>query len=176
MNNTKEKILSLQLNNKMNRQVIKYFPIYTNSSMMPIIWTIHWYHTWVMSYIHRGPWFTFPIYIFIYKKKRQLQKSTIYLLCPLCFFRILLVQSVINLENIGQKTLEKPEGVANIGQFRNMNHIGLKSENNDTQHRIKQWWGTRTPSERDLQFRVFVYAFILIKMPKLMFKLFFFFY
>ena len=57
---------------------------------------------------------------------------------PTLFFRILLVQGVINLENIGQKTLEKPEGVANIGQFRNMNHIGLKSENNDTQHRIKQ--------------------------------------
>jgi len=43
------------------------------------------------------------------------------------FFRILLVQSVINLENIGQKTLEKTEGVAKSGQFRNTSHIGLKS-------------------------------------------------
>ena len=40
------------------------------------------------------------------------------------FFRILLVQSVINLENIGQKTLEKTEGVAKSG---NTIHIGLKS-------------------------------------------------
>ena len=42
-------------------------------------------------------------------------------------FRILLVQSVINLENIRQKTLEKIEGAGKSGQFRNMRHIGLKS-------------------------------------------------
>ena len=42
-------------------------------------------------------------------------------------FIILLVQSVINLENIGQKTLEKTEGVVKSGQFRNTSHIGLKS-------------------------------------------------
>jgi hypothetical protein len=35
--------------------------------------------------------------------------------------------SVINLENIGQKTLEKTEGAAKNGQLRNMSHIGLKS-------------------------------------------------
>jgi hypothetical protein len=33
-------------------------------------------------------------------------------------FRILLVQSVFNLEHIGQKTLEKTEGAAKSGQFR----------------------------------------------------------
>ena len=43
------------------------------------------------------------------------------------FFIILLVQSVINLENIGQKTLEKTEGAAKSGQIRNTSHIGLKS-------------------------------------------------
>jgi hypothetical protein len=42
-------------------------------------------------------------------------------------FRILLVQSVINLEHIGQKTLQKTEGAAKSGQFRNMSHMGLKS-------------------------------------------------
>ena len=42
-------------------------------------------------------------------------------------FRILLVQNVINLENIGQKTLEKSEGAAKSGQYRSMSHIGLKS-------------------------------------------------
>jgi hypothetical protein len=42
-------------------------------------------------------------------------------------FRILLVQSVFNLEHIGQKTLEKTEGAAKSGQFRNMSHKGLKS-------------------------------------------------
>jgi hypothetical protein len=41
------------------------------------------------------------------------------------FFIILPVQSVINLENIGQKTLEKTEGAAKSGQFRNTSHIGL---------------------------------------------------
>jgi len=54
------------------------------------------------------------------------------------FFIILLVRSVINLENIGQKTLEKTEGVGKSGQFRNLSHIGLKSWNDDPQHRIKQ--------------------------------------
>ena len=48
-------------------------------------------------------------------------------LTTLFFFIILLVRSVINLENIGQKTLEKTEGVGKSGQFRNMSHIGLKS-------------------------------------------------
>jgi hypothetical protein len=47
-------------------------------------------------------------------------------------FIILLVQSVINLENIGQKTLEKTGGAAKSGQFRNTNHIGLKSLNDYT--------------------------------------------
>ena len=42
-------------------------------------------------------------------------------------FRILLVQSVFNLEHIGQKTLEKTEGAAKSGQCRNMSHMGLKS-------------------------------------------------
>ena len=90
------------------------------------------------------------------------------------FFRILVVQCVSNLENIVQKTLEKTEGVAKSLQFRNMSHIGLKSKKDDTQHRIKQSWGTRTPSERDLQLGVFVYTFILIKMSQLMFTLSFF--
>ena len=42
-------------------------------------------------------------------------------------FRIVLVQNVINLENIGQKTLEKSEGTGKGGQYRSMSHIGLKS-------------------------------------------------
>jgi hypothetical protein len=36
-------------------------------------------------------------------------------------------QRVTNLENIDKKTLEKTEGAAKSGQFRNMSHIGLKS-------------------------------------------------
>ena len=37
------------------------------------------------------------------------------------------VQSVINLENIVQKTLVKTEGAAKSGQFRNTSHIGIHS-------------------------------------------------
>ena len=89
-------------------------------------------------------------------------------------FIILLVQRVINLKNIDQETLEKTDGAVKSGHFRNMSHVGLKSSNDDTQHRIQQWWGTRTPSERDLQLGVFVYTFILKKMPHLLLKLLFF--
>jgi hypothetical protein len=44
----------------------------------------------------------------------------------------------INLKNIDQETLEKTDGAAKSGQFRNMSHVGLKSSNDDTQHRIQQ--------------------------------------
>ena len=78
------------------------------------------------------------LFIYSFKRRRDNYKSQ-----PSIYFRdfafiILLLQSVIELENIGQKTLEKTEGVATMGQFRNMNHIGLKSEKNDTQYIIKQ--------------------------------------
>jgi hypothetical protein len=71
-------------------------------------------------------WFTFTIYIFIYKRRDNYksQPSTYF---DDFVFRILLVQSVINLEHIGQKTLQKTEGAAKSGQFRNMSHMGLKS-------------------------------------------------
>jgi hypothetical protein len=74
-------------------------------------------------------WFTFTIYSF--RRSEHYENQS-----PIDFddfvFIILLVQSVINLENIGQKTLEKPEGAVKSGQFRNTSHIRLKSLNDNT--------------------------------------------
>ena len=123
---------------------------------------------------HRGEkkWFTFTIYIFIYKKKRQLQMSTIYPLWRLCLYNFTSSKSYQS-EKYRSGNARENDGAAKSGQFRNMSHVGLKSSNDDTQQRLQQWWGTRTPSERDLQLGVFVYTFILKKMPHLLLKLFF---
>jgi hypothetical protein len=74
-------------------------------------------------------WFTFTIYSFIRSEHYENQSPIDY---DDFVFIILLVQSVINLENIGQKTLEKTEGAVKSGQFRNMSHIGIKSLNDYT--------------------------------------------
>jgi len=67
------------------------------------------------------------LFIYSFTRRRDNYKSQPSIYFDDFGFRIVLVQSVINLENIGQKTLEKTEGVAKSGQFRNMSHIGLKS-------------------------------------------------
>jgi hypothetical protein len=67
--------------------------------------------------------------LFIYSptRRRDNYKAQASIYIDDFIFRILLVQNVINLENIGQKTLEKSEGAAKSGQYRSMSHIGLKS-------------------------------------------------
>jgi hypothetical protein len=54
--------------------------------------------------------------LFIYSstRRRDNYKSQPYIYFDYFVFRILLVQSVINLENIGQKTLEKTDGEVDL--------------------------------------------------------------
>ena len=65
--------------------------------------------------------------LYIHLEEVQITKINHLSTLTTMFFIIVQVQSVINLENIGQKTLEKREGAAKSGKLRNMSHIGLKS-------------------------------------------------
>jgi hypothetical protein len=66
------------------------------------------------------------LYIHLEEEEKITKINRLSTLTTLLFI-ILLVQSVINLENFGQKMLEKTEGAARSGQIRNTSHIGLKS-------------------------------------------------